>query len=311
MNIIQQYRVIRLLSEGTSRKTYEVAAFKIFEFNDKPHFAFKQLHGEYQSSKDLIDLFEKKVNTLALLGNKHDLIHSLDEYFKDEENFCIFKESIDGNTSTIDLGSDETSHHEKALTFLSIGIMIVTLLVDLQRSLTIWFVLDRLIAMAIHLLLEVLESFSKSSQLSPQYLNGKWGYKDEHEIFIIAPQFDWASSFSEGLAPVLVGNKYGYINISGKFLISSQFDYADKFSEGLAPVLVGDRYGYINVNGKFTITPQFDWGGNFTKGLAWVNMNHKYGYIDTSGEYVIPSQFDCSYNFVDGLARVKVLFWVS
>ncbi|BCL35227.1 S-layer homology domain-containing protein [Nostoc sp. MS1] len=62
-----------------------------------------------------------------------------------------------------------------------------------------------------------------------QYLPGR-------ELFVIAPQFDTADSFSAGLARVQKDNQWGYIDKTGKFVISPQLNEAHPFSEGWALV---------------------------------------------------------------------------
>ena len=72
-----------------------------------------------------------------------------------------------------------------------------------------------------------------------------WGYIDKTGKFIIQPQFDSASNFSEGFASVRMNNKWGYIDKTGKFVIQPQFDLASNFSEGLARIRIDGNYGYI------------------------------------------------------------------
>ena len=75
--------------------------------------------------------------------------------------------------------------------------------------------------------------------------------------YVIIPQFDRASPFSEGLALVKIGDKYGYINKEGQYVINPQFNSALSFSEGLAAVGIGGKGGYINREGQLVIKLQF------------------------------------------------------
>lgn len=55
------------------------------------------------------------------------------------------------------------------------------------------------------------------------------------------------------------GDKYGYINTEGKYVINPQFDDASSFSDdGYAVVLVGEKYEIIDSTGKMVINPIFD-----------------------------------------------------
>ena len=53
---------------------------------------------------------------------------------------------------------------------------------------------------------------SFGDDLAPVLVNGRWGYIDTRGAGKIMPQFDEASTFSEGMAAVRVGNQHGYID---------------------------------------------------------------------------------------------------
>jgi serine/threonine protein kinase len=136
--------------------------------------------------------------------------------------------------------------------------------------------------------------------------------------FVINPQFDEASNFSEGLAKVRIGDvqtgKYGFIDKEGRMIIATQFDDAESFSEGLALVRVGNweagKRGYINKEGKMVIALEFDYAMSFSEGLALVRVGNwetsKYGYINKEGKIVIVPQFDEARPFFEGLAPVRI-----
>ena len=101
--------------------------------------------------------------------------------------------------------------------------------------------------------------------------DGKYGYIDKTGTYVINPQFEDATHFSEGLAAVKIRSgstgKWGYIDKAGKIVINPQFDDAKDFSEGLAAVRIGDNYGYIDKTGTYVINPQFDDAEDFSEGL--------------------------------------------
>ena len=61
----------------------------------------------------------------------------------------------------------------------------------------------------------------------------KVGFINRIGQFIIEPQFDDATGFSDGLATVYVDGKSGCINKSGQFVINLQEKDIGRFSEGL------------------------------------------------------------------------------
>ena len=79
------------------------------------------------------------------------------------------------------------------------------------------------------------------------------GVMEQTGKFVINPQFDGVSSFSDGLAGVRIGDdmtgKWGYIDKQGRMVINPQFDRASGFTEGLAAVRIGDdktgKWGFI------------------------------------------------------------------
>ncbi|MGD1918531.1 MAG: WG repeat-containing protein, partial [Pleurocapsa sp.] len=81
-------------------------------------------------------------------------------------------------------------------------------------------------------------------------VNGKWGFVDEKGDFVIYPQFDWITSFSEDLAAVKIDDKYGYINKSGEIAVAPQFDKTGSFLGGFAKVIQDGKKNFIDTTGK-------------------------------------------------------------
>lgn len=58
-----------------------------------------------------------------------------------------------------------------------------------------------------------------SEGLAPvQHANGRWGFVNERQEWVIAPKFDDAQSFQNGKAAVKQGHKWGFINRRGEWL---------------------------------------------------------------------------------------------
>jgi hypothetical protein len=141
--------------------------------------------------------------------------------------------------------------------------------------------------------------------------------------FAIAPQFTYASPFSEGLAVVQTGDektgKWGFIDKAGMSVIPAQFSLAQSFSDGLAAVLVGGlhgKWGFIDKQGHYVIDPQFDgvWSPGFVDGMARVEVRdlmveRKTCLIDKSGKFLLPPTFDYISEFSEGLAVGSFSNW--
>ncbi len=97
----------------------------------------------------------------------------------------------------------------------------------------------------------------------------------------------------------------GYIDKSGRFTIAPQYDWADSFSAGLAVVRTEGLTGFIDKSGRVVIDIKYELAEPFSDGLAAVRLDNKWGYINESGRTVVPFQFGESRGFVDGVAPVN------
>lgn len=114
--------------------------------------------------------------------------------------------------------------------------------------------------------------------------------------WIIPPQYDRASKkFSGNLSAVLLNGKVGYIDRANRFLIAPQYEEIDKlygFKFGLSAVKKDGKYGYIDKGGNMIIPPTFEWADNFNDNmLASVKKEGKYGAIDIMGNLVVPYKY--------------------
>ncbi len=135
---------------------------------------------------------------------------------------------------------------------------------------------------------------------------GTYGYIDKTDRFVIVPEFEDASNFSEGLASVKIGDKWGYINKAKEIIINPAFDRAFEFNNGVARVVIKSKIRYINKSGNFINIQSYYYGSEFSEGLASVKANGRYGFIDTTGNMVIQPTYLAAENFSEGLACVKI-----
>lgn len=173
----------------------------------------------------------------------------------------------------------------------------------------------------------------------PYYINRKSGYIDRNGKKVITKRAGY--EFSEGLAVEYDQNtkSYGYLGKTGDFVIKPQFEMATFFSEGLAAVEKNGKWSYIDYAGNYVIKDlsvdpdapklagenrQIDYCGPFKDGYAQIIIDAKYepagisGNIPSydSGSYLIDksgkifkTEVDCksiSY-FSEGLAHVSII----
>lgn len=154
--------------------------------------------------------------------------------------------------------------------------------------------------------------------------DGKWGFRNGSGSFVIAPQFDWVSHFSEGLAAVMLGKKYGFIDETGGFVIKPRYTEVGDFSEGLARVRIGgatvyptgmslvnrkdNNWQYIDKLGNTVFKIRTDEVGDFSEGLASARIIKSgrffCGYLDKQGRWAIAPQFGSCERFSHGTAKI-------
>lgn len=143
-------------------------------------------------------------------------------------------------------------------------------------------------------------------KLIPVESGGKWGFVDKDGKYVVNPQFQSVSFFSEGMAAVEnTDNKWGYIDETGAIIINPQYKQASSFSEELACVVVeGGMPQYIDSKGEMKFQIDAELAGDFHNGLAPVKIKEKWGYIDKTGTIKINAQFDNASMFSGDLAAV-------
>ncbi|HBB88001.1 MAG TPA: hypothetical protein DC047_10335 [Blastocatellia bacterium] len=166
---------------------------------------------------------------------------------------------------------------------------------------------------------------SDPNSLTRAKKGGKWGFLNSSGSFVIAPQFDWVSKFSEGLAAVLVKKRYGFIDETGRFVIKALYKDAGDFSEGLARVKIGgatvypygvtmgkrndNNWQFIDKSGNTVFKIKADEVADFSEGLAAARIikSNRYllcGYLDKQGGWAIAPQFERCEPFSHGTAKV-------
>lgn len=141
----------------------------------------------------------------------------------------------------------------------------------------------------------------KSREAKKDKVTRMYGYEvnskdDDDGTWCVAPMYEEAAEyFSENIAGVQLNGRVGYIDIHNRFVVVPRFDANDDltgFSQGLSAVKKGGKYGFINKAGEFVIEPQFDKADNFDEKLvAVVKKGGKVGLIDLLGEEILPCKY--------------------
>lgn len=108
-------------------------------------------------------------------------------------------------------------------------------------------------------------------------------------------------------------SRFGFKNLRGDWVVDPDFDEASSFSEGLAAVSVRDesdftnvRAGFIRTNGTFAIKPMFKDTRAFSDGVAVVEqLDGRKGVIDKTGKLLFSSAYELIGSYAHGLAVAK------
>jgi|GEM_PF-2776439 len=138
------------------------------------------------------------------------------------------------------------------------------------------------------------------------------GFIDRTGKFVIKPQYEFASNFSEGLAIAVQNGKSGFIDKQGKWAIKPIYTpgWTGDYSEGYARVMVKENGGYrsflIDKAGKPLNLGALTDIGDVGDGLVSFSENDLVGFKDLKGKTVIKPQFTSVWKFENGVSRVSI-----
>lgn len=69
--------------------------------------------------------------------------------------------------------------------------------------------------------------------------------------------------YKEGFSAIKINDKYGFIDKKGNIVIAPIYNFASSFSEGLAEVRINYKYGFIDTKGNIVISPVYDSTSSF------------------------------------------------
>lgn len=145
-------------------------------------------------------------------------------------------------------------------------------------------------------------------------LDRLYGYIDKSGNYVIEPTYEYAASFSNGVACVSINGKKGYINEKNEFMLKPKFGSLSSMSLcGLA--LASDKSwggynGYINIDGEYIVEPIFDdaypfYNDGYTVGywryiedVATCRTAYEFSLVNSEGELIsIGSLHPCRWRF--------------
>ena len=145
----------------------------------------------------------------------------------------------------------------------------------------------------------------KNNILRPKVAEGKKGFVNAQNEWVIAPDYEDVDVFREGVCWVKNGGKWGLVNKNGECLIEPRFEDTREFNQGYANVKTQGKWGVIDRNGIMIFQPEFDLIRTFKDGIAPVVKDNKSGFINIMNQSIIEPIYEDVHDFSQGLAGVK------
>lgn len=117
--------------------------------------------------------------------------------------------------------------------------------------------------------------------------NGKYGFIDHGERWVIPPSFASVTEFEAGVSVAEHDGKCGLIDARGQWTQRPEFEYLDRKARPLRLFRKDGLYGYLSPNNDIVIEPRFDEATPFSEGIASVNLDDEKMLIDIGGEVVL------------------------
>lgn len=131
-----------------------------------------------------------------------------------------------------------------------------------------------------------------SNGLFPAVKDGNTGFVNSVGEWIITPQFEEVTLFSESLATYKKGGKYGIIKTNGEFIGDASWDEIKPFSKGFFIVRSNNKFYLLNSNGEIINKDYFNQILRTSDGYFIVEKEGKSGILDPSGKELIPLEFE-------------------
>lgn len=118
-----------------------------------------------------------------------------------------------------------------------------------------------------------------------------WGYKNERDVWVIAPAYEVAKAFEPNYAVVKKDGKFGMIDKSNSVVLPIQYDEIGDFQilNDIARTRIGNLYGFVSNELRLIILPKYSAAKNFegkTNPTAEVTLDGREIVIDGKGECI-------------------------
>lgn len=128
-------------------------------------------------------------------------------------------------------------------------------------------------------------------------------------------KYDYIGDYNHGVAIVVKNNLYGVILTGGNEIIAPSYDYISSFIDGYAQAIRKGECKILDLSGReckqyegklIAIPAKYDSVREFKNGYACVQLNGKWGAIDVNCNEIYEPQFYFLSDFIGGTAKYKM-----
>lgn len=131
-----------------------------------------------------------------------------------------------------------------------------------------------------------------SDGLFPALNQGSIGFVNSMGEWIIQPQYEDLTLFSESLAGYKKGGKWGIIKTNGETLGNNTWDEIKPYNKGFSIAKSNNQFYLLNSSGEAINQEAFDQVLRTNDGYFIVEKANKSGILDSTGKELIPIEFD-------------------
>lgn len=158
-------------------------------------------------------------------------------------------------------------------------------------------------------LLPKLHSGAFSNGYAPARTNGKWGFINREQQWVIEAEYDAVTEWQAGFAAVKQNGKWGLVDSRGVIVQACQFQQVNFLSPGLAACFPAhgttDAFQVYGADGA-AILPAAARQVGHNAGLLWVSSSSSgLGYIGPTGNFRIEPAYDAALPFKNGFGQVE------
>lgn len=117
------------------------------------------------------------------------------------------------------------------------------------------------------------------------YIGNAAGFCNQDGTISHLPRFDKVDNFSCGLAVVKKDGKFGYIDRTEKYVVEPKYDWAFSFYDDLGCVQEGKNWGLIDKTGQWIKKPTYKQLEPLRDGIMAITFDGHKGWIDSKGEF--------------------------